>query len=371
MISVFFLLKKTLKSTKAKFYKGYFIFFTLVHFCIAFLFAYNLDQLLMIKDPQNFYSTALNSETWLDLFGFGHSFITFIIYPFVKIGVAIESFFVLFALVSYKGFLIYFELLKVNSWHKKRRIILLLFFLIPTIHFWTVFLGKDPLLFLLMALVLKFLHKKMFSKIGLALIFIFIIRPHVGLVLITSFLLLLFINKKIKLQLKIKLVVILVVVTLGVTYTFLKYFLNIETIDSGSLTSFYTKFINFTINHGGNTSINLKETTIFSRWFYLLFMPLPFLYPFKNVFVIATSIENLYFVSIVIYLIVFKIEKLYWNSLNKFTLVTSVLLMLLFASYLYNIGLGNRMRIMFYPYFFYFLNSALILTPRLRINGKN
>jgi hypothetical protein len=91
-------------------------------------------------------------------------------------------------------------------------------------------------------------------------------------------------------------------------------------------------------------------------------MPLPFLYPFKNMFIVVISIENMYYLLIIGFIIWYSIKfgwhQIKWNSVTKFALIASVLLIVLFGSYLYNLGLGNRMRIMFYPYLFYVLNAV-------------
>ena len=155
LIYVGYILKKLLKKTFSLFYKIYFLLFTSIHFGVAVGFALFLDKFTTINDPQNFYNTALNADSWISVFDVGHGFISFIIYPFVQLGIRIELFFLVFSVISYKGFLLLFELLKVNEYRNKSAIFILGFFLIPSIHFWTVFLGKDPLVFFLMVLVLK------------------------------------------------------------------------------------------------------------------------------------------------------------------------------------------------------------------------
>lgn len=345
------------------FYKYYFGFFVGIHFLVSLTFAFFLKDLSMINDPQDFFNGANNSESWLGLFGFGHSFISFLIYPFVKVGVSIEVLFLLFSTISFKGFLIYFELLEVNSFKSKQKVFLLLFFLIPSIHFWTGFLGKDPLLFFLMALVLKKVYKNNLDVyVSIILIFIFLIRPHVGIVLVGSFLIYFLIDRNKGFIFKRNLIFSSILILSCLLILFLFYFLKIEDLSINTFSRYYNDFISYATDKG-NTSISLQETNLFTRIFYLLLMPLPFLYPINSIFLLIVSIEDIYYLIVFVYMSMFflKNKRAFYNmtNINRFAIIASISLIILFGSYLYNIGLGNRMRVMFYPYLFYFLISSM------------
>jgi len=351
-------LKRLLKKTSSPFYKSYFILFVIVHFGVSFLFAFFLEKLTMIKDPHDFYNGALRGGNWLQTFGIGHAFMKFLIYPFVQLKVSIEVLFLVFSTISFKGFLIYFELLEVHKFKLKKKIFLLLFFLIPSIHFWTGFLGKDPLLFYLMALILKKVHgDELDIYLTLLLIPVFLIRPHVCFILIITLFILLILDKRKSSLFKRNLLISTVVIFGSLIPVFFLFFLKTENLSFTSLVDYYYSFVQYTIDKG-NTSINILETSLAERIFYLALMPLPFLYPFKNEFIFIISIENIYYLVVFIvgikYCIQNKFNNRKFSSDNKFALIAGILLIILFASYLYNIGLGNRMRIMFYPYLFYF-----------------
>lgn len=365
LIYVGYLMTGLLKKTPSLFYRGYFIVFTLIHFSVAIGFITFLSELSTIQDPHDFYNRALEAESWMGLFGIGHDFMSFIIYPFVQLNIGIELFFLVFSVISYKGFLMLFELLEVHKFTNKSHLFLLSFFLIPSIHFWTVFLGKEPLLLFLMVLLLRNVVKNTFNiqMIGL-LIIIFLIRPHVCLVLIIALLMLFLMDKSKSLIFKRNMLLIAFFVLSILGALFFLFFLKIETLSFSAFINYYKEFMEYTVAKG-NTAISIADTTIVTRIFYLLMMPLPFLYPIKNNLILFISIENLFYVFIFLYMLRFfiknKMEYLKLKQEVKFSFIASILLILLFGAYLYNIGLGNRMRIMFYPYLFYFFLTVEVL----------
>ena len=128
------------------------IVFSLEHFIITFIFAFFLDKFPSINDPQRFYNVALESETWFSLFNLGNSSISFFIYPFVQLELKIETLFFLFSTIGWKGFMLLFK--NVNVKINYRNVLILLFFLIPSIHLWTSSLSKEPLLLFFMSLII-------------------------------------------------------------------------------------------------------------------------------------------------------------------------------------------------------------------------
>jgi hypothetical protein len=115
----------------------------------------------------------------------------------------------------------------------------------------------------------------------------------------------------------------------------------------------------------GNASISISDTTIFTRIFFLIFMPLPLLYNMNNEIQLIASMENILFLIIfIIALINYLKNGSKFKALvldQKFTLIASITLIVFFGSYLYNLGMGNRMRIMFLPYLFYFFINTINL----------
>ncbi|WP_111709655.1 hypothetical protein [Lutibacter citreus] len=337
--------------------KVFYIVFTLVHFAMSLAFVLLLDT-LPNNDPEKYYNAAVAADNWWELFSVGGFVVSFLIYPLVKLKITIEVLFLLFATISFKGFLEYFKLISLEKIVKKK-LLLGVFFLIPSIHFWTGFLGKEALLFLLMVFILKKVKHQFFDWVlVVCFALVFIIRPHVFFMLLLGLLVSILFDTNFSKKIKLKIVLIVSCITLVLIPVAFKYFLKIDTVNLAAIQEFFYGLA----EHGeanGNSKIDILDTSIISRIFYLLFMPLPFLYSIKNSFQLVTSIENLYYVVICGLIIKkliknkFKISVLSFD--HKFALLSSIFLIVLFGSYLYNLGLGNRMRIMFFPYIFYFL----------------
>lgn len=359
---VIFELVSVIKKTSSQIIILFFVLFTLIHFGFSLGYAYFLDKLTMIHDPIIFYNKARVGNSWLDSFGFGNQFIPFLIYPLVQLNIRIEVLFLLFSTISFKGFLIYFEMLDINKLLNNNRF-LLLFYLLPTLHFWTGSIGKEALLVCLMAILLGKIKFMSFDfSFALLLTAIFLIRPHVFFVLILVLSLFFFMGKEVDHKFKIRMVLLVLLSIFVLLPLSLKFFLSIDNLSFESLENYIFKFLEYTEAKGGS-SISLMDTNVISRILYLIFMPLPFLYDFKNKLQIIVSIENVFFLLGILFTLFYIIKnKLKWQNLKydlRFVLIASLFLIILFGSYLYNLGLGNRMRIMFLPYMFYFFIGIL------------
>jgi hypothetical protein len=359
---IIFELVSVIKRTSSQIIIYFFVLFTLIHFGVSVGYSYFLDRLTMIHDPIIFYNKALIEKDWLGSFGFGNQFMPFLIYPLVQLNIRIEVLFFLFSTISFKGFLMYFEMLDLNRLKNNNRF-LLLFYLLPTLHFWTGSLGKEALLVYLMAIFLCKLKLKSFDfSFVVLLLMIFLIRPHVFFVLILVFSVLFFMSNELDRALKIRMLLFVFLSVMVLLPLSLKFFLRIDILNFESLENYIFEFLDFTETNGGS-SISLIDTNVISRILYLVFMPLPFLYDFKNKLQIIVSIENVFFLLGFLYTLFYFIKNgLKWQNLKydlRFALMASLFLIILFGSYLYNLGLGNRMRIMFLPYIFYFFIGVL------------
>lgn len=353
-----------LKKATSKIEKTFLIILFIVHFGASITFLFLLDN-LPNNDALKYYNAAIEAPNWLSLFSVGGYFLSFLIYPLVKIKASIAVLFFLFATISFKGFLIYYELLNFKTLSKKG-IVLLLFFLIPSMHFWTGFLGKEALLFLLMALVLKHIKLKTVNwKLLLYIGLIFLIRPHVFFIMLLAFLYIFMYEKEVSRTLKRKVFLLSIVCSVLALPIVFRYFLKIDTFSINAFQDFFEGLARHGEN-SGNSKIDLMNTNLFTRIFYLILMPLPFLYDIKNSFQWVTAFENSYYLFIFMFSIYYFVKnKISFKSLKidqKFAITTSLLLIVLFGSYLYNLGLGNRMRIMFFPYLFYVLITSINTT---------
>jgi hypothetical protein len=350
-------LRKSLQTTTRFENRVFLVCFGALHLLVSFVFGLSLDRLPSILDPHDFFNAALSADSWFQLFDFGHGFLSFFIYPLVHAKVSLIVLFLVFSTISFKGFLIYFEMIKLDS-IQKRSYPLLVFFMLPSIHVWTGMLGKEALLFLWMALLLKKISDRTYDwKMIVLFLLIFFLRPHVFFVLLVVLFVLVLRDDKNSRQLKVFVIwttafSFLVLLPLGALF-----FIDLDSFSLNSLLAYKDYFINYTASLGGNTAISLKETTFFSRILYLLFMPLPFLSSIKSPIQWISVVENSYYLVAFIGVFVYLLRKRFsFKMLDRevqFALVSGSFLLLLFASYLYNLGLGNRMRLMFLPYFFF------------------
>lgn len=343
---------------------SFYVFFTLIHFGISFLASYFLDKADLDIDSVRFYHHAVKSRDWLSLFDLGSDFISFLMYPFVKWGISIEVLFFLFATISFKGFLILFDAIELDKIRNKD-IWVLLFFLMPSMHYWMGLAGKEALLLYLMALLLVKVKQKEFDFTLLIIYgFVFLIRPHLFFVLALALLFVFLLDQTISKKVKYKVGFVVICFVLFLLPLSLLFFLDIAKIQLTNIQEYFIEFIRYG-QENGNSKIDLLNTTVFERIFYLLFMPLPYFYEIKNNNQFIAAIENVFFVLGLFYLLFnfikskFKIYRLKIDQ--KFALTAGLFMIVLFGSYLYNLGLGNRMRVVFLPYMLYFFISILNL----------
>ncbi len=341
-----------------------FVIFTIVHFLIGFIYANSLENLSFINDPKDFYEIASSANSWFSTFGIGHEFIAFLIYPLVKLGISLELLFFTFTIISYKGFLIYIELIGLKSIKGYNKILLLLFFL-PTMHIWSASLSKEALILYLMAVILKYAtFNKNNIKLVLALVMVFLIRPHMFFIILLALFLGFVLNNNYTKRNKTKIVLISVVFSFFFVFCSFKYYFEIENLSIESIVGYVDYFYSHRIQKQlGGSAINILDTSIFQRIFYLLFMPLPYIYNIKNIFQLCVAIENsLLLISLLGIVFIFFKKKKNNNlslSLNSYIIGVVSISIVFFASYLYNLGLGNRMRLMFLPYLFFLIVKTI------------
>ena len=361
VVYIIFEFTSILKIATTKKATFFLILVSILHFAAALAFVLLLEK-FPNNDAEKYYNAAVESSNWIDLFSVRGFFVSFLIYPFVKLKLSIEVLFLLFAAISYKGFLEYFKLMYFNRLINNK-LFLGLFLLLPSLHFWTGFLGKEALLFLLMVVLLKQLKLKIFNWSFIAtFLLIFLIRPHMFFMLVAAFTLALLLEKGFSKVLKRNILLVTTATFLVFIPIFFTYFLKINMFDLDAIQEMFLGLAQHS-EVNGNSKIDLLNTSIFSRIAYLLFMPLPFLYDIKNLFQWMAAVENMYFIAVLLYAIYYfiknKVSFIRLRIEQRFAFIASFLLIILFGSYLYNLGLGNRMRVMFLPYLFYVLITVI------------
>ena len=323
----------------------------IIHIVSLFLF-YNFNNGQQF-DSYIFYERALNSNNISDFTQPGSKFMSLLIYPLVKLNISYFNLSLFFSTFSLVGFTFYLNFIfsKIKKLDSNILMLLsLLLMLTPSLHFWTAGLTKEALVFYFMSIVFFQTVKKGLISFPLiiSLVFILLIRPYLfGIILVSYFV---FILCNIKMN-KIMLVLLALLGTI-ISLPILKGFLRVDNLNFEEIQQSFQRIVVYSQNNG-TSSIDLENSTYFYRMFLVLFKPI--FYDSKTFFQYLISIENL-ITAIILFKFIFEVIK---NKAYKFIFkqqvflsLTVILLILFFSSYLYNLGLASRMRVMFMPYLY-------------------
>lgn len=315
-----------------------------------------------VNDAFSFYKNASNADSWFSLFGLGSSFLSFLIYPLVQVGVNLFVFFLLFATISYQTFLLYFN--QISLYDSKNIItygipLTQLFFLLPSLHYWSGFLGKDALVFFFLTYLLFEFKKKSRVKIShITVIIVFILlRPHIFVATFAAFFTYFLTQKDLSKIIKIQLSLLLVII-LSVFVPVLFRFANIANMTYSGIVEKIHDINSYGIQSG--SGISLIETSYLEQIWLLLFRPL--FYDAKTDYQYIISIENSFVLFFFIWGLIYLYSKRKVFVVKedvRLALLAGFCIMLMIASYIYNLGLASRMRLMFLPLFFYALHQLI------------
>lgn len=341
-ITIISIIKETNKLKKIM----YFFLFA-IHFLCFFGHLHFFSEIK--KDSFLFYQRAFEAKNYLEHLKPGSSFITFLIIPFIKIGLSYFSISLLFTTISYYAFnYLYKFIFEIKS--TKRDLVVLFFLLFPTLHFWTSGITKEALIFSLMILIFRDLSNNfkpsIFSIVAITLVLL--IRPYLFPIIGFSYLIIWIITQKKSIK-KISVLVAAFLCFLLISIPILESFLKIETLNVESVKHILNKIIDYSSN-SGSSSIPINQTNYFERIFMVLFRPL--FYDSKNFLQYLVSFENLLLIILFVLSLVKIIKRdIKFSTISFFLFLTGVLIVLFLSIYMYNLGLASRMRVMFLPYF--------------------
>lgn len=248
----------------------------------------------------------------------------------------------------------------------KFTIALLLF--LPSVHFWLASFSKDSLCFFLIFYIIITFFKKWKNNafriftIVVSVILLFLLRPYLFLILLFGYT---FLNRQLLTK---KYLICLGLITVILTTISLKYFLRVDHWDFEYFRSVAKSLVEY--SKTGNSVINLENSTMFSRFFIMMFRPL--MYDAKDLNQYAVSFENLILLCWFLYAVflAFKHKKLHSFKVPKISLwfgVTGLLLWLFYSIYIYNLGLASRMKATILPFLFIYFVSLFKNTNRNNI----
>ena len=359
--------------TQNKDYLHVFFYLALLIFHFTAFFLFYKTSIEIERDSFLFYKNALNANSIWDFNFLGSEFMSILVYPFVKAGISYFNISFLFASISFIMFLKYSSYL-LNIYSKNKSIILLviiLFFLTPSLHYWTAGLSKEAILFLFMGTFLFEVLKNKFLSLTsvVSLFFILLIRPYLFVIILFGFILHVLTNDKYSKQFKIKIISISAFCIL-IVLPVLKQFLKIESINLEVFNRNYESLVHFSSTNG-KSSINLGDSNYLERLLLVLFRP--FFYDAKPFFQYIISVENLIFLLLffkVLKDLILKKIKICFKK-DIFLLSVSIILILFYSIYMYNLGLASRMRVMYIPYFYVFVFFTYLRSIKLDEEKNN
>lgn len=365
ILYVYFVVKKTYEKLTQKSHKYFLALLVLEHF-VFMLYGFYITENTTSHDAYRFYSNAQNGTSWFALLLPGSNFFTFLIYPFVKAGVSMFSLFVCFSVISLLAFLKYFE--DYTQAEKKSCTIFnippaLWILLLPSFHLWSGLLGKDALFFYFLTyLLFEIKSNKIYTfSNAMIMMLMLLLRPHFFLVVFGVFFIYVLIQKTISARIKL-LFLFFSTVLVFISFPIVKFFLHFKDFSLQSIDKL-VKEMNFLANTSGS-GVGFDETNYVERVWLLLFRPLFF--DAENNLQIWISVENTIVLLFLIFTLVILFKKPRALTSENFKLIyfsigISIGLVLLISSYIYNLGLASRMRLMFYPLLIYGLHRITIL----------
>lgn len=272
---------------------------------------------------------------------------------------------ILFSLFSFIGIIFFYKNL-ISLGLKKQLTKLLIF--IPSIHFWTCAPGKDSLLFLLLNwFFYLYMNKKLYFSI-LLIFFVFLIRPHVGLIFLSSILFAEFFiikgHKKV-----IFIVVFLISIYLSLTLSQVNYFFIMDTVSANPIINVLNR-ISFFINNFALSDTSYENSNFIFNIFSYIFLPVEFIFK-KNSFLVNTSILMVMLESILIFHLISLHQNEYNIKIDKkiiyFLLICCCFYLLTMPQFLFNYGLNTRQKWMIMPFLIY----LIFLLKNLLVKIKN
>ena len=294
------------------------------------------------------------------IFGFGTAAVVFFTYILSqKLYLSFLAIYAFFNIIGTIGLIIFDNIIQeTNRVPKNLNWIINLLVFLPSVSFWSCAIGKDGISFTAIVLFLWAsleINKRIIFNI-LSVILMFLVRPHIAIIMIYSMLVGFVLSSKFRLLQKLFITILISVITFFITLQALDFF-GIESINE--ISNFYEKRAN--INLSGSIDYNQNEYPILlSMIFYII---RPSIFDINGPLALFAAFENtiISFLILMTILYIFKGKRLPKDSFASFSLLITYFLtsLLLLASTTSNLGIAMRQKWMFMPIFFYIIISIL------------
>ena len=228
---------------------------------------------------------------------------------------------------------------------------------IPSMSFWSSGLGKDSISFFAVCLFLYTItfNKKIYILLPISFFAMFIVRPHIALMMIVSFVIYFIIHSRVHLLFKL---ITLPVILAGLIFasSFVQQYVGLEEASVDSISSYVDDRQNS--NQGGGSSIDLQSMSYPMQMFTYVFRPLPF--DAHSALALFTSIENTILLILFLYVLFknkFRLHA-FVEGKNTWLLIYALLTCSMLAITTANLGIATRQKWMFMPILIYLLVYA-------------
>lgn len=228
---------------------------------------------------------------------------------------------------------------------------------IPSMSFWSAGLGKDAISFFSVCLFLYTItsNKKLYILLPISFFSMFMVRPHIALMMIVSFVIYFILRSRVHLLVKLTTLPIIIAAVV-VSSGFVQQYVGLDEASIDSVSGYVDGRQNS--NQGGGSSLDLQSMSYPVQMFTYVFRPLPF--DAHSALALFTSIENTILLILFLY-VLFKNKfrlNYFVEGKNTWLLIYAFLTCSMLAITTANLGIATRQKWMFMPILIYLLVYA-------------
>ena len=331
------------------------------HTFFSFVYAWYVSK---FGGDANYYYNSSQDEN--NLFGYSTKFIVFItsfLHDFANL--SFISMNILFGIFGAIGLFAFDSSLRfvTKDANKKVKLLATIIVFLPSASFWSSGLGKDSISFMAINLILwacfNLRKHKWIFVIGITSLFL--VRPHIAIILLFSFTATLILNDKLKIFNRIALFLIFLIIGLSVLDMGLEIVGFTKDLTFNNVIAFIENRQNYNWE-GWRGGIDIRDMSLPTKLFTYLFRPLPFeAHSFTAFF---ASLENIFLLYLFVLGLIAKLNNkgvVANPDLNTlFFLIYIITTLLLFSNMTANLGIAVRQKWMFLPFLIVMFISYIV-----------
>ncbi|WP_338412418.1 hypothetical protein MN210_17635 [Psychrobacter raelei] len=312
---------------------------------------YYLFSLSNVSDAKGYYRSSITEDSFQ--FYPGSPFVNYIASIFSRgIDASYLNTALVFSIIGALGLVLFYLSLKkyLNSLSSYWFLILLL----PSMSFWTSSLSKDSISFFAVCLLIYAIttSKKTILLSSIAFFAMFMVRPHIGALILASYVIYFIIRAKVHILFKV-ITIPAILAGLLLSISFVEQYIGLDESSADGYMDYIDK--RESVSQTGGSAVDISSMSYPMKMFTYTFRPLPF--EAHSITALVNSIENTLLLFAFIYIVIktrFKLrpfiqDKNMW--LFAYLMLTSSVLALTTA----NLGIATRQKWMFMPVIIYLL----------------